>query len=163
MANLKENVFVISGTLTSAFYGCKTFGNKKTDEQAFFTIKTDIGKIKKISEKEIITETFKNSSMKPKWISSPEATDGYMNFHSKYSIPVAIGNRIYDSDTILIDKDVDFANRLIGSKVKIQFVVKEKGVYPKALKILELGEEYNPFDSFEEYEENIFIDDFKED
>lgn len=148
----KNNIFYVTGILTSAFYGCKSFGNKKTAEMTHLTIKTDIEKLKKISEEESVKEIFKNSSMKPKWVSNPEGTEGYINFHTKYSIPVMVNGRIYDSDAILIDKDVEFANQLIGGQVKLQFVVKEGGVYPKAVKIIKLGEEYNPFAAFDEEE-----------
>lgn len=151
--NEKNNIFYVTGILTSAFYGCKTFGNKKSAEMTHLTIKTDIEKLKEISEEKSVKEIYKNSSMKPKWVSNPEGTEGYINFHTKYSIPVMVNGRIYDSDTILIDKDVEFANSIIGSRVKLQFVVKEGGVYPKAFKILELGEEYNPFAAFDEDDE----------
>ena len=146
----KNNIFYVTGILTSAFYGCKTFGNKKSAEMTHLTIKTDIEKLKEISKEESVKEIYKNSSMKPKWVSKPEETEGYINFHTKYSIPVMVNGRIYDSDDILIEKDVEFANSIIGSRVKLQFVVKEGGVYPKAFKILELGEEYNPFAAFDE-------------
>ena len=150
MEKKAKNTFFVTGILTSAFYGCKTFGNKKSAEMTHLTIKTDIEKLKEISEEESVKEIYKNSSMKPKWVSNPEETEGYINFHTKYSIPVMVNGRIYDSDDILINKNVEFANSIIGSHVKLQFVVKEGGVYPKAFKILELGEEYNPFAAFDE-------------
>lgn len=148
----KNNIFYVTGILTSAFYGCKTFGNKKSPEMTHLTIKTDIEKLKELSEKESVKDSYRNSSMKPKWVSNPEGTGGYINFHTKYSIPVMFNSRIYDSDSILIDRDVEFANSIIGSRVKLQFVVKEGGYYPKAFRILELGEEYNPFAAFDEDE-----------
>lgn len=60
----------------------------------------------------------------------------YLNYHSKYEIP--------------IKGDVnDFEDILPGAKVKVATVFKDCAFYPRAIIVVENGEEINPFEGME--------------
>lgn len=76
----------------------------------------------------------------PKWYTDAE---GFMNLKSWYQIPVMdINGATYEDITELIESNPC----LIGSTVDIAVDIKKGSIYPRSIKIIEYGEERNPFE-----------------
>ncbi len=76
----------------------------------------------------------------PKWF---KEQSGFMNLTTAFAIPVMdIDGTIYDDITTLINE----CPTLIGSTISISLDLKKGSVYPKSIKIVEQGEEKNPFE-----------------
>lgn len=123
-----ENV-IVEGVIVSARYGSTKFDDRNKYR---FTIKSD-----NIPYDEIVAYEGVGTKMTPAWFINQ---DGYINLASIYSIPVL------NSEGIKTETDAWFnTDNVIGSKVRVSIRQKEGAVYPVAIKVLEDGEERDPF------------------
>ena len=123
-----ENV-IVEGVIVSARYGSTKFDDRNKYR---FSIKSD-----NIPYDEIVAYEGVGTKMTPAWYINQ---DGYINLASIYSIPVL------DSEGIKTDTDKWFqCDNVIGSKVRVSIRQKEGAIYPVAIKVLEDGEERDPF------------------
>lgn len=119
----------IEGVVVSARYGATKFDDNNKYRLA---IKSDT-----INYDDIHAYDNAGTKLTPSWLKN---RDGYINLSSIYSIPVmnALGRQI-DFDDWLADYNV------LGSKVKVSIKQKDGAIYPEAIKVLEDGEERDPF------------------
>lgn len=120
---------IVEGVVVSARYGANKFDDTNKYRIA---IKSD-----DINYDEIHAYDNVGTKLTPSWFKN---RDGYINFSSIYSIPVmdAGGKRIS------FDEWLENYN-VLGSIVKVSFKQKDGAVYPEAIKVLEDGEERDPF------------------
>lgn len=120
---------IVEGVVVSARYGATKFDDNNKYRLA---IKSDT-----INYDEIHAYDNVGTKLTPSWLKN---RDGYINLSSIYSIPVmnARGNQI-DFDDWLADYNV------LGSKIKVSIKQKDGAIYPEAIKVLEDGEERDPF------------------
>lgn len=120
---------IVEGVVVSARYGANKFDDTNKYRIA---IKSD-----DINYDEIHAYDNVGTKLTPSWYKN---RDGYINFSSIYSIPVmdAGGKRIS------FDEWLENYN-VLGSIVKVAFKQKDGAVYPEAIKVLEDGEERDPF------------------
>lgn len=120
---------IVEGVVVSARYGATKFDDNNKYRVA---IKTD-----SINYDEIHAYDNVGTKLTPSWLKN---RDGYINLSSIYSIPVmdARGKQI-DFDDWLAEYNV------LGSLVKVSIKQKDGAIYPEAIKVLEDGEERNPF------------------
>lgn len=120
---------IVEGVVVSARYGANKFDDTNKYRIA---IKSD-----DINYDEIHAYDNVGTKLTPSWFKN---RDGYINFSSIYSIPVmdAGGKRIS------FDEWLENYN-VLGSIVKVAFKQKDGAVYPEAIKVLEDGEERDPF------------------
>ena len=120
---------IIEGVVVSARYGATKFDDNNKYRVA---IKSD-----SINYDEIHAYDNVGTKLTPSWLKN---RDGYINLSSIYSIPVMDerGNEI-DFDTWLEQYNV------LGSKIKVSVKQKDGAIYPEAIKVLEDGEERDPF------------------
>lgn len=127
-SKVMENV-IVEGVIVSARYGSTKFDDRNKYR---FSIKSD-----NIPYDEIVAYEGVGTKMTPAWFINQ---DGYINLASIYSIPVL------NSEGIKTETDAWFnTNNVIGSKVRVSIRQKEGAVYPVAIKVLEDGEERDPF------------------
>lgn len=127
-SKVMENV-IVEGVIVSARYGSTKFDDRNKYR---FTIKSD-----NIPYDEIVAYEGVGTKMTPAWFINQ---DGYINLASIYSIPVL------NSEGIKTETDAWFnTDNVIGSKVRVSIRQKEGAVYPVAIKVLEDGEERDPF------------------
>ena len=127
-AVVMENV-IVEGVIVSARYGSTKFDDRNKYR---FSIKSD-----NIPYDEIVAYEGVGTKMTPAWYIN---LDGYINLASIYSIPVL------DSEGIKTDTDKRYqSDNVIGSKVRVSIRQKEGAIYPVAIKVLEDGEERDPF------------------
>lgn len=123
-----ENV-IVEGVIVSARYGSTKFDDRNKYR---FSIKSD-----NIPYDEIVAYEGVGTKMTPAWYINQ---DRYINLASIYSIPVL------NSEGIKTDTDAWFnTDNVIGSKVRVSIRQKEGAIYPVAIKVLEDGEERDPF------------------
>lgn len=123
-----ENV-IVEGVIVSARYGSTKFDDRNKYR---FSIKSD-----NIPYDEIVAYEGVGTKMTPAWFINQ---DGYINLASIYSIPVL------NSEGIKTETDAWFnTDNVIGSKVRVSIRQKDGAVYPVAIKVLEDGEERDPF------------------
>lgn len=120
---------IVEGVVVSARYGATKFDDNNKYRLA---IKSD-----SINYDEIHAYDNVGTKLTPSWLKN---RDGYINLSSIYSIPVmnVRGNQI-DFDDWLADYNV------LGSKIKVSIKQKDGAIYPEAIKVLEDGEERDPF------------------
>lgn len=120
---------IVEGVVVSARYGATKFDDNNKYRVA---IKSD-----SINYDEIHAYDNVGTKLTPSWLKN---RDGYINLSSIYSIPVmdARGKEI-DFDDWLAEYNV------LGSLVKVSIKQKDGAIYPEAIKVLEDGEERNPF------------------
>ena len=127
-SKVMENV-IVEGVIVSARYGSTKFDDRNKYR---FSIKSD-----NIPYDEIVAYEGVGRKMTPAWFINQ---DGYINLASIYSIPVL------NSEGIKTETDAWFnTDNVIGSKVRVSIRQKEGAVYPVAIKVLEDGEERDPF------------------
>lgn len=127
-SKVMENV-IVEGVIVSARYGSTKFDDRNKYR---FSIKSD-----NIPYDEIVAYEGVGTKMTPAWFINQ---DGYINLASIYSIPVL------NSEGIKTETDAWFnTDNVIGSKVRVSIRQKEGAVYPIAIKVLEDGEERDPF------------------
>ena len=120
---------VIKGVVVSAKYGATKFDDKNKYRLSVYSEDMpydDIKAFDTVGEK-----------MTPSWYKEQE---GYINLSSIFDVPVMDieGNRI-DFDAWLE------TGKAIKSKVKVSVRQKEGALYPIAIKVIEEGEEFDPF------------------
>lgn len=120
---------IVEGVVVSARYGATKFDDNNKYRLA---IKSDT-----INYDEIHAYDNVGTKLTPSWLKN---RDGYINLSSIYSIPVmnARGNQI-DFDDWLADYNV------LGSKIRVSIKQKDGAIYPEAIRVLEDGEERDPF------------------
>lgn len=120
---------IVEGVVVSARYGATKFDDNNKYRVA---IKSD-----SINYDEIHAYDNVGTKLTPSWLKN---RDGYINLSSIYSIPVmdARGKQI-DFDDWLAEYNV------LGSKIKVSIKQKDGAIYPEAIKVLEDGEERDPF------------------
>ena len=120
---------IVEGVIVSARYGATKFDDNNKYRVA---IKSD-----SINYDDIHAYDNVGTKLTPSWLKN---RDGYINLSSIYSIPVmdARGKQI-DFDDWLAEYNV------LGSVVKVSIKQKDGAIYPEAIKVLEDGEERDPF------------------
>lgn len=88
-------------------------------------------------------KAYENSGARltPNWVKDK---DGYINLSSKFDIPC----KDLRGKVITFEEFTEKTTAL-GSTVKLSLTIKDGAVYPVAFKILEEGEEINPFEGLE--------------
>lgn len=144
MNNEKDNKVVIEGAIDFLKYGTSRYDNEKK-----FRIAITCDNI----DRKSFDSVFKNNKFAPKWYE--DESDNKVNLKTSYDIPVkclddsfieTLGEKASDYITSL-ETFID-SNMTRDSKVRISINIKEKAIYPKAIQIIKLGEEYNPFSDF---------------
>lgn len=125
----KMSNLIIEGVVVSAKYGATKFDDKNKYRLSLYSENMpydDITAFDTVGEK-----------MTPSWYKEQE---GYINLNSIFDIPVMDikGNRI-DFDAWLD------TGKAVKSKVKVSVRQKEGALYPIAIKVIEEGEEFDPF------------------
>lgn len=126
----KEQKLIIEGTIVSARFGA----NKFDDTNKYrISIKSD-----SIPYDDIHAYDEVGPKMTPSWYKN---RDGYINLASIYEIPIkdARGKNI-DFDTWTAEYN------FLGSLVRVSIKQKDGAIYPQAMRILEDGEERDPFE-----------------
>ena len=126
----KAEKIIIEGTIVSARYGA----NKFDDTNKYrISIKSD-----SIPYDDIHAYDEVGPKMTPSWYKN---RDGYINLASIYEIPI----KDYNGKVISFDDWLERYNAL-GSIVKVSIKQKDGAIYPQAIRILEDGEERDPFE-----------------
>lgn len=121
-------ILMIQGTIVSARYGANKFDDANKYRIA---INGDI------PYDDIHAYDNVGPKMTPSWYKNRE---GYMNLNSIYSIPVK------DTKGKVIDFDDWLENyNVLGASVVVKIKQKDGAIYPMAIKVLEDGEERDPF------------------
>lgn len=125
----KMNNLVIEGVVVSAKYGATKFDDKNKYRLSLYS--------EDIPYDDITAFDTVGEKMTPSWYKEQE---GYINLNSIFDIPVMDikGNRI-DFDAWLE------TGKAVKSKVKVSARQKEGALYPIAIKVIEEGEEFDPF------------------
>jgi hypothetical protein len=121
---------IIEGVVKSAYIGKTKFSDKVKNRIA---VQSD-----NIPYDQIIAYKEAGNKLTPAWYKD---RTGYINLASIYNIPV-MGIK----NDIMTFEEFTENERSIGSKIRMSITQKEGSVYPKAIKILELGEERDPFE-----------------
>lgn len=127
---MKElKTLIIEGIIVSCRYGSTKFDDTNKYR---FAIKSD-----SIPYDDIHAYDNVGAKLTPSWL---KEKDGYINCSSIYDVPVM--------DTRL--KKISFTDWMenyntIGSKVLVKIKQKDGAIYPEAIKVLEDGEERDPF------------------
>lgn len=127
---MKElKTLLIEGVIVSCRYGSTKFDDTNKYR---FAIKSD-----SIPYDDIHAYDNVGAKLTPSWM---KEKDGYINCSSIYDVPVM--------DTRL--KKISFTDWMenyntIGSKVLVKIKQKDGAIYPEAIKVLEDGEERDPF------------------
>lgn len=120
---------VIEGRIVSARYGATKFDD---NNKYRVSIQSD-----NIPYEDVHAYDNSGTKLTPAWFKNQ---DGYINLSSIYSIPVM------NSKGVKIDFDEWLENyNVLGSIVRVAVKQKEGAVYPEAIKVLEDGEERDPF------------------
>lgn len=127
----KMNNIIVEGTIVSA-----RFGSTKFDDNNKYRIAIESDSIDYDS---IHAYDNVGSKLTPTWFKDKT---GYINLSSIYDIPVMD----------VTGKKIDFEDWLsdgynaLGSRVKVSIKQKEGALYPIAIKVIEEGEERDPFE-----------------
>lgn len=127
----KMNNIIVEGTIVSA-----RFGSNKFDDNNKYRIAIESDSIDYDS---IHAYDNVGSKLTPTWFKDKT---GYINLSSIYDIPIqdVNGKRIDFEEWIGEDHNA------LGSKVKVSIKQKEGALYPIAIKVIEEGEERDPFE-----------------
>ena len=119
-------------TLKKAFIGSTKYDDEEKARITLYNAEFDYSQITAYDETP--------AKMIPSWYKDAE---GYINLSSKYDIDVLTpdGRRIVFRDLI------EEGEALHDAKVVAKMIQKDGAVYPLALKILEYGEERDPFEN----------------
>lgn len=121
---------IIEGVVKSAYIGKTKFNDTVKNRIA---VQSDT-----IPYDQITAYNEVGNKLTPAWYKD---RTGYINLASIYNIPVmGIKNEVMTFEEFTENE------RSIGSKIRMSITQKEGSVYPKAIKILELGEERDPFE-----------------
>ena len=127
----KMNNIIVEGTIVSA-----RFGSTKFDDNNKYRIAIESDSIDYDS---IHAYDNVGSKLTPTWFKDKT---GYINLSSIYDIPVMdVAGKKIDFEDWLSD-----GYNALGSKVKVSIKQKEGALYPIAIKVIEEGEERNPFE-----------------
>ena len=135
---------IFKGNLIKCNRTSKEYKGVKGKEKLYITL----ADVKLSKEQEAtIKEAFKEAGKKftPKWVSEFE---GYVNLSTLYKMPYK--NILTNEDGQDFEAYIEEGFLWLGSLVEISVNVKEGALYPKAIRVLEEGKEYDPFDDFEE-------------
>lgn len=127
---VKDSIIVVEGIIVEARHGKTRYSDELKNRVA---LKSETIPYDKITAFENV-----GPRLTPSWFKDKT---GYLNVSSMYNIPV--------KDTK--DKIIDFDDWIseynaLGSKVKMSLIQKEGALYPKAIKVIENGEERDPFE-----------------
>lgn len=121
---------IIEGVVKSAYIGKTKFSDTVKNRIAVHSDSIPYEQI--TAYKEV------GNKLTPAWYKD---RTGYINLASIYNIPVmGVKNEVMTFEEFTENE------RAIGSKIRMSITQKEGSVYPKAIKILELGEERDPFE-----------------
>lgn len=127
----KMNNIIVEGTIVSA-----RFGSTKFDDNNKYRIAIESDSIDYDS---IHAYDNVGSKLTPTWFKDKT---GYINLSSIYDIPVMdVAGKKIDFEDWLSD-----GYNALGSKVKVSIKQKEGALYPIAIKVIEEGEERDPFE-----------------
>lgn len=128
---IEDKFLLVEGVVKGAKIGSTKFDK---DDKARLSIKTE--------NLDIYDEidAYDNSGEKftPDWYKNAE---GYLNFSSKFDIPVLDENE----HRLTFEKWIEGGTAL-GSQVRVKFKNTDGAVYPVAVKVLEPGEPFDPFE-----------------
>ena len=132
----EKGVVIVDGTVVSARIGTSRFDDK---EKCRLSIKCepttlDYAKFDKAFEKS-------GSRLTPNWVKNK---DGYINLNSKFDIPC----KDITGKVITFEEFTEKSTAL-GSVIKLSLTIKDGAVYPVAFKVLQEGEELNPFEGLD--------------
>ena len=132
----EKEVVIVEGTVVSARIGTSRFDDK---EKCRLSIKCepttlDYAKFDKAFEKS-------GSRLTPNWVKNK---DGYINLNSKFDIPC----KDITGKVITFEEFTEKSTAL-GSVIKLSLTIKDGAVYPVAFKVLQEGEELNPFEGLD--------------
>ena len=120
---------MIQGMIVSARYGANKFDNTNKYRIA---LKTD-----NIPYDDIHAFDNSGSKLTPSWFKDQ---NGYINLNSIYEVPIKDSKgKVIDFETWLNGYDV------LGSIVVVKIKQKDGAVYPIAIKVIEDGEDRDPF------------------
>lgn len=123
-------VIVVEGIIVEARHGKTRYSEELKNRVA---LKSDSIPYDKITAFETV-----GAKLTPSWFKDKT---GYLNVSSMYNIPVKdIKDKIIDFDDWITEYNA------LGSKVKMSLTQKDGALYPKAIKVLENGEERDPFE-----------------
>lgn len=124
------SVIVVEGIIVEARHGKTRYSEELKNRVA---LKSDSIPYDKITAFENV-----GSRLTPSWFKDKT---GYLNVSSMYDIPVKdINDKIIDFDDWISEYNA------LGSKVKMSLTQKDGALYPKAIKVLENGEDRDPFE-----------------
>lgn len=135
---MKNKTLVIKGKLTKAREEAKTFKGKKGEPKTYITI-ADADNIDDIIKECKSAYASSGDKFTPAWIKNYE---GYINLSTIFDVPTKDGNEVLADIKLYVDNNVDWYNSIVSLKV----ILKDGAIYPSAIKVLEHGEEINPFD-----------------
>lgn len=121
---------IIEGVVSSAYIGGSKFNETKKNRLA---VKSETIPYDSITAFEGV-----GNKLTPAWF---KEKNGYINLASIYNIPV-----MDPKNNILTFEEFTNSETAIGSKIRMSIVQRDGAVYPKAIKILEWGEERDPFE-----------------
>ena len=140
MTEKKYEIFTFKGTLTKCRFETGYMG--KGDKAWRLSLKLDNPLSSDIKDKILsILKIDKNDRFCPKRLKDNNSE--YINVHSKFNIPC---------QSVFKDRflDMDMETELFeGAEVILAIKVKEGGVYPHAIRVLKNGEQFNPFECFD--------------
>ena len=124
------SVIVVEGIIVEARHGKTRYSEELKNRVA---LKSDSIPYDKITAFENV-----GPRLTPSWFKDKT---GYINVSSMYDIPVKdINDKIIDFDDWISEYNA------LGSKVKMSLTQKDGALYPKAIKVLENGEDRDPFE-----------------
>ena len=131
-----REIVIVEGTVVSARIGTSRFDDK---EKCRLSVKCepktlDYAKFEKAYEKS-------GSRLTPNWVKDK---DGYINLNSKFDIPCKD-----ITGKIITFEEFTEKSTALGSTVMLSLTIKDGAVYPVAFKVLEEGEELNPFEGLD--------------
>ena len=125
-----SNVIIIEGTVVEARIGKSRYSEDIKNRVA---LKSDSIPYDSITAFETV-----GAKLTPSWFKDKT---GYINVSSMYDIPVKdIKDKIIDFDEWISEYNA------LGSKVKMSLTQKEGALYPKAIRVIENGEDRDPFE-----------------
>lgn len=134
---------IFNGVVKYAYFG-KTDNDNKDKTRILITVEDD--NIDGIREK--LTECYKSSSLKPKFVTENGAD---LMIKSLFDVPCRM-----DADMSQIKEDwTDYDSTAkgfvdmgytVGAKVRVKIKLKDGAMYPVALVVKELGTKYNPLE-----------------
>jgi hypothetical protein len=121
---------IVEGVLKSAYIGGSKFNDTKKNRLA---VQSD-----SIPYDSITAYDGVGAKLTPAWFKDKNS---YINLASIYNVPV-----LDPKGLVLTFEEFCNNEKAIGSKVRLSIVQREGAVYPKAMKVLEWGEERDPFE-----------------